>query len=466
MKYVILISCLALLNSCSLVQDVDYARLQYDTGLEEQAEQTLKELSDDGYVEGQLALADMYCKSDKIAKLLLAGRYYKQYRSTSDQVEYKYLQWLITMSELDSSYCEPAYQALWQRQKQSHDALPLLVRFYSSHKDLYSSQELDPVLQALLVETDSTSSRETVLKVLDTIDHPEKYSSYISSYCNHGADSDNRSICLHLRLKTAKIANNADQIEQVIKQIQQEYLPADKKSAERLSIEGEKTVYQCANLLLQDKYGPKHIAAGLRLAAIGADQSSRLFLLCARHEYQRRIVFSDQVLLTGLHRLEKQGNKEAIRILGRMYARGWRVIDDPAKAVYYLNNLTDDPKAMLYLGRLFLSGKLGAEKLQDGVDKLLFAARNGEYRAYYELSEAFYSWPGIKRNSTYSWVFANMAKETMDALAVDKNINSLIDTLTGEIRDSVNAENMLRHEQSQLRASLQKTGLSISLNSH
>lgn len=463
MKAVVLLFFLILLSSCKMTQDVGHARLQQKNGFIEQAEETLKELSDDGYVDAKFALADIYSKSDNTEKMIIAGNYYRELKDGSDRAEYKYVKWLEQMSHVDDSYRDPAYQALWKRQNSLQDVLPLLARFYSYHKGIYSDGELENILETMLQDIDA--NKKTLAKVFNQIDHPEDFSQYITKLCGADPDRELHSVCTQLFFKLAKITNDTARINELIGQLEMKFTHSSQNTALQLSPDDENTLYRCASILLKDRYGQHHTLAGLKLAGIGYGASPRLFLLGVEYEYRHKILMTDEILLDGLQNLEQLGDSEATRILGRMYAKGMRVVDDPIKGEYYLLKLADDdPKASLYLGRLYLSGKLGVKKLQAGVDYLLLAARNGQYLAYYDLSEAFNGWPGIKRNPTYSWVFANMAKFTADSLSKTEKNNLLIAALANEIEISPNAERLLLHEKSQLKTVVLRKTHSMSRN--
>lgn len=448
MNYLLSLFFLFVLSACSLVQDVDYAHRQAADGYTEKAERMLKELSDDGYVEAKLALADLYSRSSDPSLLAKAGVYYRQAREFSKKADYNYVRWLEKMSRVDADYMEPAHRALLQRQETFHDALPLLARFYAAHRTGYPDSDIASLLDAML--QDGINSKEEAAGVINRLDDPEKYSGLINRLCGPGNEQGLRPVCLQLHFKLAKAADDADKIEQLSRQLEENYLTTADKKRDSLAPETEELLFRCASILLGHKYGPRHVSAGLRLANLGSAQSSRLFLLMARQEYRQRMLLSDEKLLTGLEKLVEQGNPEAKRILGRMYATGQRVIDDPTRAENLFLQIPDDPKASLYLGRLYLTGKLGAKKLQAGVNHLLFAARRGVQPAYYELAKAFNGWPGIRANDTYSWVFATMAGMALQAPQTQSKKNELIHILEGNLTDRDAAEKKLVYEQTRL----------------
>jgi TPR repeat protein len=120
---------------------------------------------------------------------------------------------------------------------------------------------------------------------------------------------------------------------------------------------------------------------------------------------------SEQELLSGLTARAAEGNQEATLMLGLLYMRDDRVPEDPERAESYLKLVLEDPRAQHNLGLLYLSAKLGEEKMQDGIDLLLASARGGDGQSYIELAKAFYDTAGITPNYSYVWIFANMALE-------------------------------------------------------
>ncbi len=444
MNYLPSLFFLFVLSACSLVQDVDYARRQADAGYTEKAERMLKELSDDGYVEAKLALADLYSRSNEPGLLAKAGVYYRQAREFSKKADYNYVRWLEKMSRVDADYIEPAHRALLQRQETFHDALPLLARFYAAHRTDYPDSDIASLLDAML--QDGIDSKEEIAVVLNRLDDPEKYSGLINRICGPGNAQGLKPVCLQLHFKLAKATDDADRIEQLSRQLEENYLTTADKKRDSLVPETEELLFRCASILLNNKYGSRQVAAGLRLAALGSAQSPRLFLLLARQEYRQRMLLSNEELLTGLEKLVEQGNPEAKRILGRMYATGQRIIDDPIRAESLFLQIPDDPKASLYLGRLYLTGKLGAKKLQAGINHLLFAARRDVQPAYYELAKAFNGWPGIRSNTMYSWVFATMAEMGPQSPQTKSNIDALMLILKEKLTDRDAAEKQLVYE--------------------
>lgn len=110
--------------------------------------------------------------------------------------------------------------------------------------------------------------------------------------------------------------------------------------------------------------------------------------------------------------LHQQGEKQAAYLLGRLYLEGRRTVADPHKAENWLKQSTELPEASYLLGRLYLSGMLDGElRVQEGINLLVKAAREGYSKADVALADAFLHAPGIKANPVYAWVFASLALE-------------------------------------------------------
>lgn len=454
MKCIAALFMLISLCSCRAVQDVGYARLQLQNGQVDLAEETLISLTNDGYLEAKLALADLYRQTENAEKLSLAGRYYKELMPYSDRAARRYLKWLMQMSRLDSGYRNKAYQALWQRQHDHQDVLPELAQFYTLHEGFFADQELQDVIQKMLA--DKKNNMLVVARVLNSIDHPERYAKTIAELCSANTESGVQHLCTQLSCKLTAINNDPDKIQLLLSKLENTYSPSDHEPQSHLSPETEATLYSCASTFLQGKYGPIKVLTGLNILKIGTKSSNKLFLLAAKYEYKNKILMNDDELLDGLQILAKQKNTEALWILGQMYAMGYRVIDDPDKAENLLKPISANPKAALALGRLYLTGKLGIAKLQSGVDLLLFAARHGRYRGYKDLSQAFNGWPGIKRNNIFSWIFAQMALNTTDSLSSDEKFIQQIQNLEKSFVSPAEAQKLLFHEQDKLQITLAK----------
>ncbi|MCM2681226.1 tetratricopeptide repeat protein [Echinimonas agarilytica] len=426
---------ISVLAGCQLTQDVKHAQWLAKTGATEVAERELKTLSDEGYLEATRALADLYTKNEDPVKRQQAGTYYRRLMQDDERAAIGYVRWLSAMSYEDERYRPKAYDALWERQTQYGDMIPSLARFYSKHPDHYSTEELRPLMLKLLEDVDT--NRLTLARVLNVIEHPEHYPDYVDQVCAQRSEAEMVNLCFQLELKLAKVASDSDQIQLISSAISEGYKAGEIDAS---------VVYRTSMILLKDRFGESQMLQGLELSQSAADDDQN-FMLSAKYEFRRKLLMPNEVLFEGLERIEANGNVTAGILLGRIYSEGYRVIDDPVKAEYYLERAAAVPEGEFYLGRLYLSGKLGPEKLQQGVDHLLQAARDGEPRSYAELARAFNGTPGIMLNPTYVYVFGSMARINAD-IAKSQYLTDMVNEARMSMPDPVAAQKLLDHERS------------------
>ena len=114
-------------------------------------------------------------------------------------------------------------------------------------------------------------------------------------------------------------------------------------------------------------------------------------------------------------------------MLGRLYLEGRRKAADPVLAEKMLKAAADLPEANYLLGRLYLSGQLtGTPQIQQGVDLLVQAARQGHARADEALANAFHNAPGVKANPVYAWVFSSLAQQKLNSPSLQQLRSSLV----------------------------------------
>lgn len=384
---------------CTSIQDVDYARLLNEQGQYSKSEEMLLFLNDEGYYEATAGLARFYANSVVPEKQKLAGKYYIELLKEDPEFELAYLRWLNKMSRIDIKYKEPTYQALWQRQELFGDVSVLLARFYSSHRSSYDVREIDPLFDEWRKQG-IEQYRDVAMMFLNNYPYPEKYVTDIELLCEQTSTPENNlAVCHQLYLKLVKQKGDVDAITERSAMITADY---------QQGLITDDDVYRCSRILIEDEFGESLLLKGVALAEIDRD-SERLFLWSARYELKQPLFMSNDVLIQGLTERADNGNRDARLMLGQLYLRGYRVSDDPILAEYYLGLIREDALGAYYLGTLYISGKLGADKLQQGVDLLLYSARLNEARSYKQLAIAFHGSPGIKANPTYVWVFSNMA---------------------------------------------------------
>ncbi|WP_320152091.1 hypothetical protein [uncultured Tolumonas sp.] len=128
-----------------------------------------------------------------------------------------------------------------------------------------------------------------------------------------------------------------------------------------------------------------------------------------------------------LLQLQQQGDPQASYLLGRLYLEGRRKAADPVLAEKMLKAAADLPEANYLLGRLYLSGLLtGTPQIQQGVDLLVQAARQGYVRADEALAIAFHNTPGVKANPVYAWVFTSLAQQKLNSPSLQQLRSSLV----------------------------------------
>nr|WP_321271585.1 hypothetical protein [uncultured Tolumonas sp.] len=128
-----------------------------------------------------------------------------------------------------------------------------------------------------------------------------------------------------------------------------------------------------------------------------------------------------------LLQLQQQGDPQASYLLGRLYLEGRRKEADPVVAEKMLKAAADLPEANYLLGRLYLSGLLtGTPQIQQGVDLLVQAARQGHARADEALAIAFHNTPGVKANPVYAWVFTSLAQQKLNSPSLQQLRSSLV----------------------------------------
>jgi len=390
---------------CQSTQDVEFARLfeQQQRGV--QAEQSLVAMSDAGYLKATAFLTRLYTNSEDPQKQQLAREYYQQLDQDTSNADYarQYVKWIAEVSREHPSYTQTSYSTLWSRQTLHLDVADELVKFYGWHPQQYDISSLERFYDEWKTSW-KKEERQDALMYLNLVTDPSVYVADIDLLCQKRGsqeDTSDRATCHQLYLKLAKQAQDINAIDKRIEEIVADYQRGD------ITEDG---VVRCSRTLIDYSYGGSYLAKGMRLA--GVDFSSdKLFLFAARYEMKEEVLMSEQELLSGLTARAAEGNQEATLILGLLYMRGDRVPEDPERAESYLKLVLEGPRAQHNLGLLYLSAKLGEEKMQDGIDLLLASARGGDGQSYIELAKAFYDTAGITPNYSYVWIFANMALE-------------------------------------------------------
>lgn len=104
------------------------------------------------------------------------------------------------------------------------------------------------------------------------------------------------------------------------------------------------------------------------------------------------------------------GSSQAALTLGQLYMKGREIPGDPQAAEkYLLQALPGEPKAHFFLGKLYGEGQLGDIDPDKALEHLLIAARNGNASADVALAQLFGAGKGVRVNRVYAYSFASLA---------------------------------------------------------
>jgi alginate biosynthesis protein AlgK len=113
-----------------------------------------------------------------------------------------------------------------------------------------------------------------------------------------------------------------------------------------------------------------------------------------------------------LKKARANGDVRASLILGRLFERGRFVAREPAKAVQYAKEATEQYASAEYLlGRIYKRGYLGEPEPRKALKYLLSAARRDSARADFLLARLYWDGEGVAINRRYAWSFATLALE-------------------------------------------------------
>ncbi|MBC9250529.1 hypothetical protein A9179_09615 [Pseudomonas alcaligenes] len=105
------------------------------------------------------------------------------------------------------------------------------------------------------------------------------------------------------------------------------------------------------------------------------------------------------------------GSSRAALTLGQLYMKGLEIPGDPQAAEkYLLLALANEPKAHFFLGKLYSEGSLGDIDPDKALQHLLIAARGGNPSADVALAQLFGAGKGVRINAVYAYSFASLAK--------------------------------------------------------
>ncbi|WP_100643162.1 sel1 repeat family protein [Alteromonas facilis] len=422
----LLLASICVLSGCVTTADTQVARtaLKDEPAFKQnEALQELTFLADKGYLDAQLILAEYAAQRGELTDFDKIEALFEQMMRVSDSYQKRYLNWLYNLAKFSPEIQQKANDLLWQRMRTHGDVGPQLMRLGASTEDS-TAPVVDDIL-ALMDAHDQSSSSDKI-KVLAELEDLTDKVELMLALCE--PSSDEAYLCLRSLARHAK-RHQPDTLAAMAVKINQTYL------------QGRLDEQEIINLLKLMASSNEQVGAGSPLLAYQAaqnaiEQSPSVFLAYAEYEMSGQVVFTTDQLVQGLTSVaEKQ--PEANVLLGRLFMEGRRSVEYPEKALSYLEKALPTADASFHLGRLLISGKLGYAVLQEGINKLLLAARNGEYRAYRELFQLFVNGEGIKPNPLYAHVFAKVYEQMGYTLSDYDQQQLLVSQLSTEDADKV-----------------------------
>ena len=361
------------------------------------------------YLSDYLLLAKDSRQRDQTRQLLKAQL---QHDPTGEK-ELLYIANLMQVLELEPGWAMETREMLWARQARRNDVAYELVMFYSQ----YPRQPGKDKLLTLVRQADKRLAASqriwlwAMLRLPDAL-KTETTAAELKSVCQNIAATtpafsytqpSNLQLCRRLQLMTFRQQGEAGWPELFAA------IKGDLNSKRLL----DSDVAPLMTTLISSSSGTPMSQQAIGLASLAGERNPQAELMSAG------LLLGQSGEETETSRIEKrlvvlhqQGEKQAAYLLGRLYLEGRRTIADPHKAESWLKQSTGLPESSYLLGRLYLSGILDGEpRVQEGVDLLVMAAREGYRKADVVLADAFLHAPGIKTNPVYSWVFASLALE-------------------------------------------------------
>lgn len=385
---------LGLLSGC-VIDDVNNAKQLDKQGSSNEAEMTLNRLANEGYWEAKLALAAMYADPKK-------GSYSPEnatelYRSLLDIYPKAELGLLkLEMTRITEEEAGELYSKIWHRQNTSHDALPLLVSFYKRYYTSFDVNELAPELNKLII----SGRHSMALKYASDFAPIENINKELKQYCQSAPRNDQIN-CYKLAVINQTSNQNDQQKLDLVSQLEQAHSRGDVSSDDIAAI---------AHLAKSRRIGGPNATLYVSLAQIVGAEKPQLWFQAMSTEYRYLPKHSLRAgeIITQANVLAAQGYTPAHVLIGNAYLKGKGVQQNYRNAVEHWHQASEIPEAQRLLGETYISGKLGDQHLQTGVNWLLKAARNKQDKAYLTLSKVFEQGNGVIPNSAYSHAFLSV----------------------------------------------------------
>jgi TPR repeat protein len=357
----------------------------------QQAFSSLGFLAEKGYVEAQGQLASIYARDPSPFAREQAARWFQEVNRHTDRYQTRYIRWLASYAEQEPSLFQEALTLLEQQMQNEGDVGPELVRLLDAAEQL-----TDEKVAAVLSLIHGANAKEDKIRVLAQLDDLSPFLTEFEGLCEDSLAQ--RYECLMARLRYAK-EHQSDSLEDIVTEANAAYKKSQIDDAQLLRLMSQLLTTEGGTVASYPQF-----ARQLVESAIGS--SDVLFLRFA--QLDEAYTSGKQAMLSRLESLHTGGNVQASTILGNLYIDGKQVITQPRIGEAYLLAAIDSADAKLSLGRLYLSGRLGIVKLQEGVDLLVDSGRQGNPQAYKELMRVFSGSRGVQPDNLYSHTFAQV----------------------------------------------------------
>lgn len=380
---------------CANLADIERAKLNISqppsSDAHQQAFSSLEFLAEKGYVEAQGRLASIYARDPSPFAREQAARWFQAVNRHTDRYQTRYIRWLASYAEQEPSLFQEALTLLEQQMQNEGDVGPQLVRLLDA-----ADQLTDEKVAAVLSLIRGANAKEDKIRVLAQLDDLSLFLTEFEDLCKDNVSQ--RYACLLAQLRYAK-KYQSDTLENTVIEANTAYKQNQIDDAQLLRLMSELVTTEGGTVASYPQFARQLVESAI-------DSSDALFLRFA--QLDEAYTSGKQAMLSRLESLHTGGNALASIILGNLYIDGKHVIAQPSKGEAYLLAAIDSADAKLSLGRLYLSGRLGLVKLQEGVDLLVASGRQGNPQAYKDLMRVFSGSRGVQPDSLYSHTFAQV----------------------------------------------------------
>jgi len=357
-----------------------------------QAIRDLEHLSNKGYADAVIILAEYYTRVGKPVDLDKTEIAFKKMFNTSESYQKRYINWLFNVAKANPVYLVRARSALWQRMESHKDVGPQIIRLES-----ISGNNINEQVSKIFAfyEQDGEPRIDDKIKVLSELEDLTEWIVTLRKLCNE--QNNSKFYCLKSLVRHAK-KHAPNELNVLAENSNAAYTEQNINDNEMISL---LKLFAIQNSVLGN--GSVYLASVAAKNAI--EESAEVFLAFAKYEIGQKFVFDISQLVERLESISDT-HVQANVLLGRLFIEGRRSVEFPQKSLNYLEKARPNSEALFYIGRLLISGKLGEAKLQEAVDVFVESARSGYFHSYRELIQLFINGEGIKPNRVYAHVFA------------------------------------------------------------